>query len=192
MILINNYYIDGNNNKWNAIYYSYNEAKKLSLSLIDCTNCTNCINCQDCKNCINCQDCTNCINCTDCAECIICANCTGCTDCANCTNCTNCATCIDCTNCIKCTNCKKCLNCAKCTNYSESPNRYERKDIGAGWENTCIYWDIECKNITVVCGCFSGAPREFIRKVKEKYSTKHKYIKKYLKMAYKIMREEEK
>ena len=70
--LENGYYIDNNNNKWNAKAYNENEALQHSKGLINCFDCVDCINCKDCRACVNCIDC---INCKDCDYCINCKEC---------------------------------------------------------------------------------------------------------------------
>lgn len=47
------FWIDENGNKWNARYFSKEEALDYSKSLI---NCENCINCYDSDNCRKCRD----------------------------------------------------------------------------------------------------------------------------------------
>ena len=60
------YYVDNNNNKWNAKAYNENEALQHSKGLINCFDCVDCINCKDCRACINCIDCINCVDCDYC------------------------------------------------------------------------------------------------------------------------------
>ena len=63
------FYVDENNNKWNAKSYTKEQAETCSKSLINCINCINCSDCRYCSDCINCSDCSNCINCSDCRYC---------------------------------------------------------------------------------------------------------------------------
>ena len=69
--LINNYYVDSNNNRWSRFKYTEEEATRHSLHLrtsyncLDCTYCTDCIDCISCKDCISCIDCNNCIGCVN-------------------------------------------------------------------------------------------------------------------------------
>ena len=44
------YYVDNNNNKWNAKAYNENEALQHSKGLINCFDCVDCINCDTCDN----------------------------------------------------------------------------------------------------------------------------------------------
>ena len=50
---INNFYVDENNNRWDADIYTKSDAQTCSESLV---NCHNCRNCRDCRNCHNCSD----------------------------------------------------------------------------------------------------------------------------------------
>jgi len=44
---INNYWVDENNNRWDASNNTEKQAQEKSKSLVDCSNCRNC---SDCKN----------------------------------------------------------------------------------------------------------------------------------------------
>lgn len=66
---INNFYVDENNNRWDADIYTKKEAMTYSESLVNCHNCSDCSccsDCSDCSNCHNCRDCSYCRNCSDC------------------------------------------------------------------------------------------------------------------------------
>lgn len=63
------WWIDGNNNKWDADLYTEDEAEKCSKSLTNCENCINCKNCIDCDSCVRCDSCINCDNCINCNNC---------------------------------------------------------------------------------------------------------------------------
>ncbi|MGF6375059.1 hypothetical protein M2140_000093 [Clostridiales Family XIII bacterium PM5-7] len=83
MKLINGFWVDENNNKWNSRYYSEIDAETNSNSLTDCENC---IDCENCTECIDCRNCINCSYCVDCSDCIDCNNCTNCMDSKYCNN----------------------------------------------------------------------------------------------------------
>ena len=42
---IGNYWIDKNGNKWDAGLFTEKQAEKISLTLINCTDCDNCYKC---------------------------------------------------------------------------------------------------------------------------------------------------
>jgi hypothetical protein len=46
---INGWWVDENNNKWNANYTTEEQAEKLRKSLINCRNCSDCSNCHGFK-----------------------------------------------------------------------------------------------------------------------------------------------
>jgi hypothetical protein len=56
MKLENGCYIDENNNKWDAIFFTSEQANKNSLNLIDCRDCSDCRDCRDCIDCIDCSE----------------------------------------------------------------------------------------------------------------------------------------
>lgn len=78
MKLIDGWWIDNNNNKWLAEWYSKKEAKELSKSLIDCKDCVGCSHCINCSKCIESHVCINCLECVDCFSCTICVACVNC------------------------------------------------------------------------------------------------------------------
>ena len=49
------YYVDNNNNKWNAKSYNENEALRHSKGLVNCNNCTNGFHVYDSKDCKFCS-----------------------------------------------------------------------------------------------------------------------------------------
>ena len=66
------FWVDKNNNCWDSLIYTQEEALEHSKSLvncIDCVNCEKCTNCKDCVNCENCVDCEECKNCKDYEKC---------------------------------------------------------------------------------------------------------------------------
>lgn len=65
--MIHGYWVDENNNKWDAVYYTKEEAEKYSKTLV---NCRDCENCEDCINCVGCRDCIRCANCIGREDCI--------------------------------------------------------------------------------------------------------------------------
>ncbi|MGI7118565.1 hypothetical protein ACNGEM_08215 [Campylobacter coli] len=89
MKLIDGYYVDSNNNKWNACRYTEEQAIKVSNSLIDCYDCVDCENCFECIDCKDCEDCIDCKDCEDCIRCEFCSNCDFCIDCAECEYCSD-------------------------------------------------------------------------------------------------------
>ena len=60
------YWIFENNNKYTKAVFSKEEATKYNKTLVNCSNCDNCIYCTNCSNCDNCIYCTNCSNCSNC------------------------------------------------------------------------------------------------------------------------------
>ena len=62
LTLINNRWVDENNNSWSADIETKESATKKSETLIYCSNCSDCRNC---SNCSNCSDCSNCRYCSD-------------------------------------------------------------------------------------------------------------------------------
>lgn len=66
---INGYWVDENNNRWDADLYTEEQAAKLSQTMIDCKYCKNCLDCNGCTNCLDCKCCTNCLDCKSCKSC---------------------------------------------------------------------------------------------------------------------------
>ena len=73
-----------NGNKFSKHKYSYEDAKELNASLVNCANCIDCVNCTDCQNCKGCVDCKECVYCRFCTECENCAFCASCMFCYGC------------------------------------------------------------------------------------------------------------
>ena len=73
-----------NGNKFSKLKYSYEDAKELNASLVNCANCIDCVNCTDCQNCKGCVDCKECVYCRFCTECENCAFCASCMFCYGC------------------------------------------------------------------------------------------------------------
>ena len=46
MELIDGFYVDSNNNKWDVQIYNEKTARKASKSLVNCVDCKNCVNCE--------------------------------------------------------------------------------------------------------------------------------------------------
>jgi len=65
--LIDGFWVIGTN-KWDANFYSKEEAQKFSSTLIDCLNCINCTNCSGCRYCSYCSDCSYCRDCRGCSN----------------------------------------------------------------------------------------------------------------------------
>ena len=57
--LVEDYWIDSNNNKWYVGKYTREQAIKVSQTLINCKDCIDCDFCKNCKNCKNCNECVN-------------------------------------------------------------------------------------------------------------------------------------
>ena len=94
------YWIDNENNAWNAQWYSKADAIVQSRSLQHCNDCVNC------KACIHCSGCTNCNECAYCYGCVYCNNC----DC-----CSRAKSCSACHYCVHCSYCKACAHNENCT-----------------------------------------------------------------------------
>jgi len=77
---INRFWVDNNNNYWDAEHFTEEEAEWHSKSLLGCYNCKNCVSCVDCVSCVRCVNCISCKKCVDCNTCIYCIFCTGCSD----------------------------------------------------------------------------------------------------------------
>ena len=66
---VNNYWVDKNNNKWNSLFFTKEEAIVCSGSLISCHDCHDCRDCRDCRNCYYCSNCWGCWGCKGCMNC---------------------------------------------------------------------------------------------------------------------------
>ena len=73
---INNLWYDDNGNSWS----SFEDAVKYSPTLINCTNCFDCVRCTNCIDCVRCQDCLDCSSCTWCYDCKDCVHCKRCSN----------------------------------------------------------------------------------------------------------------
>jgi len=62
-------WIDENNNSWNKINYTFDDAYRISSTLTNCTNCEDCTSCENCENCVGCTDCTDCTGCNELDSC---------------------------------------------------------------------------------------------------------------------------
>lgn len=84
---VKGFWVDKNNNCWDSLIYTQEEALEHSKSLVNCKDCINCENLMFCKGCRDCKDCYACKNCKDCKDCSFCDNCSACKDCGRCKNC---------------------------------------------------------------------------------------------------------
>ena len=197
------YWIDKNKNTWNCEFYTEAQAKKNSLSLLDCHNCKDCACCAFCKDCIHCNNmykckcCEFCENCTTCNNCQFCRKCTRCKESShldhcqysnNCLFCSECSYCDDCTNCCNCKycfddeECNDCDNSGKAKEYSHNKKRpqiYVTGEIGSRHKTTCFYWTSE-KDMRITCGCFMGNLDEFERAVLETHEHNEVFRNQYL------------
>ena len=71
-------YVDENNNRWNADFYTEQEAQTFSKTLVDCKDCYNSAHLVNCVNCIECVNCNDCIDCEYCSGCDACSSCIDC------------------------------------------------------------------------------------------------------------------
>jgi hypothetical protein len=195
MEVLNGYWVDVNDNKWNCALFSEKQAEEKSYSLnnchhcIDCSNCKYCSNCNDCNDCNDCNYCDGCVNCNSSFFCKCCDNCNYCgycNDCDNCDNCGYCDHCDDCNNCSYChccENCSYCINCKICDNFDENPQRITSNKIGSRKTQSTYYWTE--KSEQVICGCYKGTLDNFEKRVQETHSGTI-YEKEYLNWIHKI------
>ncbi|WP_086236339.1 hypothetical protein, partial [Campylobacter devanensis] len=80
------HYIFEGNNAYRKSRFTYEEAERLSKTLVNCQNCVDCIYCIECKYSNNCKDSRNCEYCYDCSKCIDCYDCLACKNCESCFN----------------------------------------------------------------------------------------------------------
>lgn len=122
-VIINNipYWVDDNENKWNAIRTSEGDAEHCSKTLVYCVRCI------DCSYCINCKDCIDCTNCTECSCCYSCNKCIFCIECDNCDSCCGCRICESCTACHQCIYCYVCYFCLLCEYCGDCKRKFEDK-----------------------------------------------------------------
>lgn len=165
---INNFWLDENNNKWDADIYTEEKAIKASKTLTACYNCTDCNNCTRCLNCIKCDDCTDCRDCKWCTNCRYCSYCARSTNCLDCNICWCCDKCISCFTCRNCARCSECMDCNGCVGFKDNPQRIVGHRIGARSANPAVYW-LEVGKEQCIIGCFRGTLDELEEKVKETY-----------------------
>ena len=134
--VVNGYYEDNYNNKWNCDSFTQKHAEECAKTLINCRNCSDCSDCRNCRNC---------------------------SDCRNCSGCRNCNGCIDCRNCSGCRNCRNCSGCSGCSDFQSNPNRLILSNVGSRNGTTYIYW--LCDRTEVMCGCFNGSLLAFEKAV---------------------------
>jgi hypothetical protein len=161
-------WVDKNNNTWEEIYFTKEEAIKASKTLKDCYNCVNCKNCVSCRSCATCKDCVSCFNCSDCYNCSSCLYSAHCGHCKGCNYCGSCYSCINCEACTECNYCKQCSNCHKLVKFECNPRIYITPCIGRHGRMTTFYWDGD--NTWVVTGCFAGSLEQFKRRVVKTHS----------------------
>jgi hypothetical protein len=177
--LLNGYYVDDNNNRWNSSIYTLDQAAEDSATLINCNRCTNCANCSSCDSCTNCDRCDNCNHCNHCTDCGSCNYCTSCDSCTDCNSCNYCASCDSCTNCFSCTTCRR------ISSWKANPMLYVTSRIGSRNAQTYFYFD--ATRTEVICGCWSGTLEDFESRVNRVYGKKSPYRKQYHKYI-KIMK----
>lgn len=152
---INGFWVDDNNNRWNAHMYTETEAAEVAKTLTNCTDCTDCRDCLNCTYCRNCVECDHCIDCVCCTRCLECIDCTNCTRCLGCNHCENCARCSTCRYCSSCEDCNYCSYCASCRGLKSNPQRIVGCSMGSRFAQPFVYWTKEGKEQCVV-GCFRG------------------------------------
>lgn len=69
------FYVDDNNNRWSADFYTAQLAEGAASTMIDCTGCEDCSDCYNCHDCGGCQNCRNCENLNNCDDCENLENC---------------------------------------------------------------------------------------------------------------------
>lgn len=75
------FYVDDNNNRWSADFYTAQLAEGAASTMIDCSDCL------DCADCYNCHDCDGCQNSQNCSGSYLLDNCDNCHDCKELENC---------------------------------------------------------------------------------------------------------
>lgn len=121
-------YFHINGNYFSKVKYTFEDAEKISETLI---NCKGCIDCQDCIGCTECRECTSCTNCV---------NSVGCSDCHSCTECSLCYHCNkleECINCNRCSYSKKLIHCYSCT-FCEKCSECRELDFSYNCDN-CFF-----------------------------------------------------
>lgn len=154
MKLINNRWVDDNNNSWSAELETEESAIAKSKTLIDCSYCKGCSYCIGCNVCSDCSYCRGCIDCR------------------------NCSYCRDCKGCRCCSDCSDCSYCSYCRGFNSNPQRITSPKIGSRNSQTTFYWTDNHNQ--VVCGCFTGTWDDFKLKV-DKTHVDNKYGRQYKK-----------
>jgi hypothetical protein len=172
MKLINNRWVDDNNNSWDADFESEESSILKSKSLSYCSYCSDCSGCSGCSYCRDCRDCSDCSGCSYCRDCSDCSDCSYCRDCSDCSYCRDCRDCSDCSGCSYCRDCSGCSYCRDCSEIKSNPQRYVTPRIGSRNSQTSIYWTSK-EDIQIICGCWRGNIQEFEKRVKEVHTGKY-------------------
>lgn len=136
MKLINDRWVDENNNSWDANTETEESAELKSKSLNNCSDCSDCSGCSDCS---------------------VCLRCLGCSRCSRCSGCSHCSYCSDCLR------CSHCLGCSDCSDFKSNPERIISPKIGRRNGQSTFYWNSEHEQ--VICGCFRGTLEQFEERV---------------------------
>lgn len=147
------WWIDENNNRWDAQRYTEEQAEYFSNTLKHCTDCSNC------KYCVYCKDCTVCISCHNCQGCQFCVHCDECSGCVDCTSCTGCESCEWCRHCSGCEKCKNCWYCNRCKRFESNPQRVHGCELRYADWYPMVYW-LEAGKEQCVVGEFRGTLSE--------------------------------
>ena len=83
MKLINNRWVDDNNNSWSTTLETEESAMAKSKTLVNCRHCRDCSDCSGCSGCSDCSDCSGCSGCRGCSYCSGCRHCRGCRGCSD-------------------------------------------------------------------------------------------------------------
>ena len=184
MKLINNRWVDDNNNSWRKEIYTEEQAEAYSKTLKNCSYCSGCLYCSDCSGCSRCSDCSYCSDCSgcsycsDCSGCSRCSGCSGCSYCSYCSYCSGCSDCSDCSYCSDCSGCSRCSRCSYCSGCKIQPEIYSTARIGSRNSNTIFFKTEDV--INVACGCFRGTFAEWVARVRTTYPDKdNQYRKQY-------------
>jgi hypothetical protein len=174
MKLINNYWVDENNNKWNEANCSEEQAIENSKSLINCSHCSDSSDLFYCSYCFNCSDLFHCFNCSDlfhCSDCSYSSNLSHCSRCSYSSNLSHCSYCSDCSY------SSNLSHCSRCSDFKSNPQRIVSDNIGSRKSQTTIYFNNE--KTLVICGCYKGTLQEFKDRVCNVYSKDTLYYKEY-------------
>ena len=165
---INNLWIDDNNNSWDALAYSEDDATKLSETLVNCVDCYNCSHCNDCTKCNSSSGLSSCKNCFSCN---------------NCSQCGTCYYCEGCTLSYYCFDCIDCYNCYKLWGFKSAKKHIFRK-IEKQKENVVFFWDSE--KAIVLYDNHMYLIKNFEQKILNIHQNNEEYISKYLKLIKRI------